>query len=70
MSVDLSGRGFSTKPDACSISFSSPNSNVRAYYNYDSSSSTTGNIVVETIDGTDFGVDWVYGLSLTFTELD
>lgn len=69
ITVDLTGAGFSVRPDACSISFTSPNPNVRAYYNQGSSTSTSAKIVLATIDGTAFGVSWAYGLSLEFLDL-
>ncbi len=68
ISVDLTGRGFSVRPDDCFITFSSPNDNVTAYYDQASSTSTTAKIVLKTTNGTNLGVSWSYGLSLKFVD--
>ncbi len=68
VSIDLTNRGFSTKPDVGNVTFSSPHNNVGAYYDWTNSTSTTAKVVLFTLDGTNFGASWAYGLSCRFTQ--
>jgi hypothetical protein len=68
--VDISNRGFTTAPDNCQITPTSPTLGNSWYYDKSSSTSTTAVIVMQGFNGANIGVAQDYGISFLFTEYD